>query len=203
MPTLESSRPAAAFESTLQHGQAWCGQDITGWYWSEKLDGCRARWTGSELRSRGGHLIALPPRMAATLPAGMALDVEVYAGCGRQELTRLAVQCGRWDAAVHLVAFDAPDCPGDWLQRIAAAQAARVPTVPRGIVDSHSALSQLLAHVQGRSGEGLIAAQPGRRYTPGRSSAALKVKDAAVFNQPDPIRKFCAAFDDTVTGALA
>jgi DNA ligase 1 len=175
---------SAGHEATLQHGNDWQGQDVRGWYWSEKLNGCRARWTGAELRSRGGHIITAPSAILATLPAGMPLDLEVYAGVGLQEHTRQAVQYGRWSSSVRLVCFDAPGVQGDWLARIdAAVVSTSLETVWRGTVSTLDALRQQLARVQAYGGEGLIVTQPDTRYTPGRSNRVLKCKDQRAFEE--------------------
>lgn len=173
----------AAYEATLQHAKDWHGQDVRGWYWSEKLDGCRARWTGHELRSRGGHIITAPTAVLASLPAGMPLDLEVYAGVGMRERTRQAVQYGRWCDAVRLVCFDAPTAAGDWVLRMEAAAATGVDTVWHGTVASTDALRKLLGGVQGYGGEGLMLTQPGKPYAPGRSARVLKCKDARAFEE--------------------
>ena len=172
------------FEDTLMHGRNWGGQCVDGWYWSEKLDGCRARWTGEALLSRGGHLIALPPQIAATLPQQVALDLEVYAGPGCREAARQAVQLGRWAPNVRLVCFDYPHARGDWLARIGAAQ--RLPgleIVRHGVASDAQDLLCHLRSVQGAGGEGLMVHAPGQAYVHGRTNALLKVKDQAVFSQ--------------------
>jgi len=57
-------------------------QPISGWLMSEKLDGVRALWDGARLVSRNGNEFAAPAWFIAALPAGMALDGELYMGRG-------------------------------------------------------------------------------------------------------------------------
>ena len=58
------------------------GVDPTGWPVSEKLNGCRAYFDGSQFWTRGGNVIAAPDWFTAGLP-GVPLDGEIWAGRGR------------------------------------------------------------------------------------------------------------------------
>lgn len=62
----------------------WEGEDPTGWWMSEKLDGVRAWWTGSALLSRLGNTINAPAWFTAGLPK-VPLDGELW--CGRGQFT--------------------------------------------------------------------------------------------------------------------
>lgn len=163
----------------LMHGQDWRGQDVIGWHISEKLDGCRARWTGAALLSRSGHPICAPVSELVKLPPGVPLDIEVFAGRRKQELARRAVQYGEWHPAVRLVAFDAPAHRGDYVQRHSwLVMHAHIDAVPSfGRVRSLAALAQLLASEQEHGAEGLMLHRPGVTYVPGRTPHLLKVKD--------------------------
>lgn len=69
--------------------------DPSGWWISEKLDGVRAIWDGSQLWSRNGRLWAAPswftdcayPRANVVLPNRLPLDGELWIGRGLFELT--------------------------------------------------------------------------------------------------------------------
>ena len=52
----------------MMHGRDWHGEDLAGWYLSEKLHGCRAYWDGAVLWSRGDLAIGIPagPRCGRT-----------------------------------------------------------------------------------------------------------------------------------------
>jgi hypothetical protein len=103
----------------MQHGQHWHGQDVTGWLVSEKLDGCRGWWTGSEMFSRSGRRIAIPDHWKAKLPA-MPLEGEIFGGRGGFAKTVAAVVRGQWAPDVVFIIFDAPEVAGTWDKRMAA-----------------------------------------------------------------------------------
>jgi DNA ligase-1 len=168
-----------SFDSTLMHGRDWAGEDVRHWHITEKLDGCRARWTGRALLSRGGHPISAPDRITQGLPP-VALDCEVYAGrAGRLHAGR-AVQWGRWHDSAALIVFDAPTLPGDIAQRLAAVRDRwGLATVPElGRATDLQALLEMLQSVQASGGEGLMLHRPGAAYQVGRVPDVLKVKDA-------------------------
>lgn len=176
-------KPLTGFDATLQHATDWQGERIAGWYWSEKLDGVRARWTGAELLTRSGAPIACPAERLAQLPQGLPLDVEVYAGRGGYERARQAVQLNRWHEDVRFVAFDAPTLPGSWHQRIAAVLALGVEVPAHGIVTSEHAMRHALATCHASGGEGYMLACPGVAYTAGRTPALLKFKHEAIYEE--------------------
>ncbi len=53
--------------------------DIRGWWMSEKYDGIRGYWTGSQLVSRVGNVFVTPPWFTANFPA-VPLDGELWIG---------------------------------------------------------------------------------------------------------------------------
>ena len=164
------------------HGQDYAGQDIAGWFATEKLDGCRAWWDGAALWSRSGRPIKAPPDLLAELPAGIALDGELYAGPGTREAVAAAMRNGRWPDGARFVVFDAPDQPGDLAQRLAAAaprfaRLRRVKIIAPQIVATRIDAADLLHTVTRAGGEGLMLHAPGTPYTPGRVSHLLKLKE--------------------------
>lgn len=170
-------------ERDMTLGTDWNGQNIAGWFWSEKYDGCRAYWDGRRLWTRGGNVIAAPDWFTAGLPAGVPLDCEVYFGPGRFEDARLAVQAGRWGRDARLVVFDAPMAPGDWSARMEAASGLPLPPhvtlASRGVLPSRGSASRALAicaEVKAAGGEGLVLRRPGVPYEQGRTGNTLKVK---------------------------
>ncbi len=59
-------------------GRDWDGeQDVTNWHLSEKLDGVRALWTGTQFLSRSGHTYHAPAWFTAGLPQ-LPLDGELW-----------------------------------------------------------------------------------------------------------------------------
>lgn len=71
-------------EAAVMLASKWEGEDPTGWWMSEKLDGVRAWWTGSTLLSRLGNTINAPAWFTAGLPK-VPLDGELW--CGRGQFT--------------------------------------------------------------------------------------------------------------------
>lgn len=168
-------------EDLMMHGQDYAGQDVAGWIATEKLDGCRARWDGAALWSRSGRPVKAPPAMLAELPAGFALDGELYAGPGTRQAIASAMRTGRWPPGARFVVFDAPAAPGDYLRRLRAAMTrfsslvhVRIVAALRisGIEDARD----MLRAIKQIGGEGIILYQPNRPYTPDRVPCLLKLK---------------------------
>ena len=53
-------------------------QDPTGWLISEKLDGVRCFWNGSQMLTRNGNLFYPPDWFIKELPKDLALDGELF-----------------------------------------------------------------------------------------------------------------------------
>jgi DNA ligase-1 len=188
-PGHEMANRSTNDDSRLQHGQDWAGQDLTGWLLTEKLDGCRAYWTGAELITRSGARIAAPAHITAWLPQGVALDGELWAGRGQFETARRAVQQSLWADSVRFVVFDAPH-PTDslGLRRLAAERHVRH-AQSHGfnghLLRSEYALSTehalgLLKQLLAAGAEGLMAQDPRAAYRPGRGAQLLKLKAPAL-----------------------
>lgn len=171
----------------LAHGLDWSGEDLTGWYLSEKFDGCRAFWDGARMWTRQGNEIALPDWFRSELPIGVRLDGEMWCGRGKFAKASAGVRFGRIDDSFRFVIFDAPDSNGDWLQRISTIRSTEHTHAVR-IWVSHDNISAIdrMKMVQGLGGEGLIARRPGVPYAPGRSGDILKLKRVPVPAEPSP-----------------
>ena len=82
----------------------------SGWWMSEKYDGMRLFWNGSDFYSRQGNKIKVPDSMKLKMPSNVSLDGELWTQYG---LYQSAVQLcmakdeNRWENAVFWV-FDAP-----------------------------------------------------------------------------------------------
>ena len=163
-------------EAVQMHGQDWDGRELCGYYISEKLDGCRAYWDGAHLYTKTGNIINAPS-ITATLPAGFAMDGEIYAGRGRFEDARLFVQHGKHPERVQFIAFDAPSEAGkDWPARLQAIRAHGVPCVDCVQAGTMGDVLHALTAVLDAGGEGLMARRAGTAYKPGRSHNLLKLK---------------------------
>ena len=84
--------------------------DPTGWLMTEKFDGMRLYWTGSQFLTRTGTKIKVPESITQSLPR-YALDGELWTQYGLYQgavnLARTDDE-NRWNKAVFWV-FDAPD----------------------------------------------------------------------------------------------
>ncbi|HEX4666042.1 MAG TPA: DNA ligase [Chthoniobacterales bacterium] len=159
--------------------------DPTGWWMSEKYDGLRSYWDGHQLWSRKGNQIHAPDYFLAELPAGVALDGELWIGCGKFEETTSAVLSERPDDRwkdVRFMVFDAPQVKGTFEERMHFLQTT-LPSENRfaKVVAQErcKGTAQLLAErdrVVGRGGEGLMLRQPESQYETRRSATLLKVK---------------------------
>ncbi len=182
----------------LAHGLDWQGEDLTGWYLSEKFRGIRAWWDGSQLWTRGGNVIPAPAEFTKALPGGVPLDGEIWAGREPIETkARLAARFGgrHWTSAVRFVAFDAPQASGDWLDRMAAAKRALAgcsvaEVVAVTLCESNEHAVALMREIQAAVGEGIMARRPGVPNVSGRSRDILKIKREPVPTRPTTTFRF-------------
>ena len=152
-----------------------------GWLVSEKLDGWRAMWTGSEFMTRDGNILPAPQAVRDAMP-DVALDGELYVGCGQLGKVAGAVRSADWFMLSFCV-FDAP-IAGTASERIAWLSALSLPSfcniVEHVRCESSAHLDQMFDRVVNAGGEGLVIRDPSARYEVGRSSAMLKVKPVGV-----------------------
>jgi len=175
--------------------------DPTGWWISEKLDGVRAYWDGSNFYSRNGNQFPAPAWFKAGLPT-TALDGELW--CGRRQFRRcLSIVRNRssgvlWEYITFLV-FDAPCCLQPFEQRVEHIKKTVVPVskdvgaaggegsaggrgtpyaAPVGMIvcKSRAHLKAELDKALAKGGEGLMLRKPGSMYEHKRSKTLLKVK---------------------------
>jgi DNA ligase-1 len=161
------------------------GQDVTGWYISEKLDGVRAWWNGHELLSRKGNRFAAPVWFTQGFPP-FELDGELWIGRGRFEeaasITSRAEPHDGWKRLSYEI-FEVPNAPGDLDARLrrlhdylANHPVARIHIIPQLRCAGMAELQARLAQVEAAGGEGLVLRNPVAPYETGRSDNALKVK---------------------------
>jgi DNA ligase-1 len=157
-------------------------QDPTGWWMSEKLDGVRAYWDGSQLISRLGNPFHAPDWFIADLSTE-PLDGELWMGRGQFQqavsVVRRQDKSDHWRQITYQV-FDAPGATGPFEARLAHLR--QLLTSPHADVVDHVActgpthLAAELLRVEALGGEGLMLRKPGSAYVAGRSSTLLKVK---------------------------
>lgn len=163
------------------------GRDVTGWSMSEKLDGVRAIWTGSELLSRNAKPLHAPEWFLEALPHGVALDGELHTGRGAfQEVVSFVRKKkpvdDEWNQVLYSV-FDLPHSQSPWTDRYNTLRAMEP--------DFHGAAWHVLDHehvfdrdhmqakyeeLVAKGAEGLMIKCPQRPYVQGRSDALLKYK---------------------------
>lgn len=163
--------------------------DPTGWWMSEKLDGVRAYWSGSNFYSRQGNLFHVPDFFKAKLPK-VPLDGEIWCGRGlfQKCISIVKKQANRvvaddYKLLTYLI-FDAPSHGGKYEDRMKWLQA----NIPQNDEQCYAVvvgikkctgmddLKKWLADVTKVGGEGVMLRKPGSLYEKKRSSTLLKVK---------------------------
>lgn len=171
-------------------GRHWDGiRNLRGWWMSEKLDGWRAYWTGSELRLRDkktgglGRVANAPEWWLAGLPRGKELDGELWMGRGtlpklRGLMNRKQAPDDLW-RGVQFAVFDAPSdslFEGRYLDLLRADLGGYAfPVQQRRCLSTEDARQTMAAVVAG-GGEGLMLRKRGSAYERCRSYCLLKVK---------------------------
>lgn len=159
--------------------------DVAGWVMSEKLDGVRAYWDGSQLWTRHGNPINAPSWFLKGLPS-FELDGELWSGRGQFEKTLSIVSTqnpdNRWIEITYNI-FEVPNQQGNLFQRLLVLQRymnkypnPSLNVLEQVVVESNDELGIALNKVLKEGGEGLVVRDPELPYVTGRLSSALKVK---------------------------
>jgi len=183
---LQLAVSGAAETSVLQHAERYSGnKDISGWMMSEKLDGIRGYWTGSQLLTRKGRTIHVPRWFTQALPP-FALDGELWRKRNDfafvQQTVLDRVPSEDWRQITYNI-FEAPDAPGDFLARLEQARAwfqrhpaSHVRLIEQIVCKGPAHLDQFLAQIESSGGEGVIVKNPALPCHAGRCPDILKVK---------------------------
>jgi len=159
--------------------------ELAGWWMSEKLDGVRAYWDGTQLLSRLGNVLHAPDWFVEQLPA-TPLDGELW--LARKSFQRTVSIVRRQDKSDHwkeisYLIFDAPAQETAFEDRmkflkdaLAGSQAQHIQLHNHQQCKSVDPLREELARVEALGGEGLMLREPGSMYQIGRSATLLKVK---------------------------
>ena len=157
----------------------------SGWWLSEKLDGVRAYWDGTQFLSRNGNRYVAPEWFTLGLPA-TPLDGELW--IGRKQFQRTVSIVRRSDASelwreVRYLIFDAPALAEPFEQRLTAVRqvlASGQPPYALALVQevcrSREHLDTALDRIEQLGGEGLMLRRPASLYESRRSTTLLKVK---------------------------
>lgn len=162
------------------------GIDLGDYWVSEKYDGMRAYWDGTQLWSRGGESIKAPAWFTAGWP-GFALDGELWAGRGRfQETVSTARMRIPDDAAwrsLRFMVFDLPAYGGRFDERLPALRktilaigSPWLEAVPQERIASHALLRAKLKAIDKAGGEGLMLHRGSSFYQAERNDDLLKMK---------------------------
>ena len=155
------------------------------WWISEKLDGVRAYWNGTQFLSRQGNLFHAPDWFIEQLP-NAPLDGELW--LARKSFQRTVSIVRRQDKSdlwreLKYFVFDAPAISDPFERRLTALRDlfSNQPTEFARILEQEPCrdeehLREELERIEALGGEGLMLRQPGSLYEAGRSSTLLKVK---------------------------
>jgi len=160
----------------------WMGENIEGWFLSEKLDGCRAYWDGECFWTRSGKRVNAPEWFTSGLPK-CHLDGEIYAGIGKLGIASSAVKHGNFGSedqpTVKFFVFDFPTASGNWAERMESSFLSfkHAEKVKHQKCQGIEHLTQLLHSIKSVGGEGIVARnhRP-QKYQTGRVSSFLKIK---------------------------
>ena len=158
--------------------KAYSDQNPTGMHMSEKLDGVRAIWTGSEFVSRNGKVFPAPLEIIKSMPKGIILDGELFGGRGNFQKSVGKVRKGEWSGLEYVV-FDVV-ASGDYNARLARLASVELPAFVRvldqSICNDAKHLDAFEAAILKAGGEGVMLRDPKAEYEHKRTSALLKVK---------------------------
>jgi DNA ligase-1 len=151
------------------------GQPISGWLMSEKLDGWRAFWTGSEFVTREGNVLDAPEWFQAGMPKTM-LDGEIFAGRGEFNQIQTLMAAG-WHGLAFQV-FDAPEVVAPFRARLKYLASVSLPShaalVPHIRCRDTQHMVEYADQIVIASGEGVVVRDPKAMYIQGRTASVLR-----------------------------
>ena len=161
------------------------GQNIAGWLWSEKLDGVRGRWTGTEFVSRNNKPIFAPLWFIKIMPPNIVLDGELWIDRGEFQKTVSTVRkhnpiSKEWQLVKFMV-FDAIMHDMIFSQRLSYMNDNMVicdhmDVIKHHYIDDNTCMLNAFHNVISNKGEGLVLRNPSAYYEEKRSHSMLKVK---------------------------
>ncbi|MCP3697415.1 MAG: DNA ligase [Aliivibrio sp.] len=160
--------------------------DIDAYWLSEKLDGIRAYWSGSELLTRKGHKLHAPDWFTDPLP-DHPIDGELWAGRGGfQKVARTVLDSEPDEASwrdIRFMMFDLPNSAGMFPKRyyelstmIKALDIPHLKLVDQHPISSEEMLFDVLEDISARKGEGVMLRRVDAVYRPGRHDDLIKLK---------------------------
>jgi DNA ligase 1 len=153
---------------------------------SEKYDGVRAFWNGTNLHFRSGREVPAPAWFIAKLP-GQPLDGELWLDRGKfEELSGIVRKSEPVDAEwrrIRYMIFELPGASGSFSERaqrikelVARSDWPQLVAIEQFRIGDRAALKRKLDEVVGKGGEGLMLHRADAPYATGRSDVLLKLK---------------------------
>lgn len=156
-------------------------QNITGWVMSEKLDGIRAYWDGTNLISRGGKIIHAPKWFIKDYPP-FELDGELWTKRNDFEnissIVRDKIPKDDWIQVTHNI-FEVPNAKGGLFERLKLVipyENEFIKIVPQIKIENKKYLKKFHDDLESLHAEGVVVRDPQSKYINKRTSKALKVK---------------------------
>ncbi|MFT5730735.1 MAG: DNA ligase-1 [Desulforhopalus sp.] len=172
--------------TNLMLPKKYTGQEVDEqWLWSEKLDGIRGEWTGTEMLTKQGNRLDVPAYFTEDFPP-FPLSGEIWGGRGTFERTSSIVATSGQDKgwnSLHFGVFDSKDIRLTIEERIERARTwfDKHPSdyafvIEQQPVRDRDHLQYLLEDIEAGGGEGIILIRKGSKYINGRTVDVLKVK---------------------------
>jgi DNA ligase 1 len=145
-------------------------ENITDYLASEKLDGVRAFWTGSEFMTRHGKVLSMPEWFKEGMP-DIRLDGELWMGNGtfaelQSEMQRKG---GDW-RGIRFMIFDMAVLRVSTIDRIKALESLDLPAhctvISHATMQHHAELDAMEEHIVTRGGEGICLRHKDEFYRP-------------------------------------
>jgi DNA ligase-1 len=159
----------------LQLLRDYQGQSCKGWLMSEKLDGWRVLWTGTEFITREGNRLDAPKWFRDSMPS-CALDGELFAGRGEFNSIQRRLRDG-WHGLTFQV-FDAPEMVAPFRKRLAFLKTLSLPphvdVVAQERCNGVDHLIDAADAVVAMGGEGIVVRDPRAVYCYGRTESVLR-----------------------------
>lgn len=168
----------------IEKPQRYINQDIKGWYMSEKLDGIRAYWSGTELLSKNGNKIHTPKEFTKNFPA-FPLDGELWTKRSDfeniQSIVLDKVPSSKWSEITYNI-FEAPHSSGNFKKRLKRVRIwfllhknKNIRLIKQTECRDKKHLYEELNNILQLKGEGIIIKNPELEYISKRSNNSLKV----------------------------
>ncbi len=163
--------------------------DITNYWVSEKFDGVRGYWDGTQMMSRQGNIIQTPLWFVDVLPK-TPLDGELWLGRGQFDrlsgiIRRHHIDEEDWRLIKYLI-FDLPASEQTFDLRVEKIKLivkqvnrSHIQSVVQFKLDDHVVLLETLDRIVKNEGEGLMLHRGASHYQNNRSDDLLKLKKSS------------------------